>query len=482
MLALASLLGAALRAQGLARYGITHWDEGLAWSGADWFATLGAAGHYSPTHAPPLVPLLLALPRALLGDLPLAGAAMTALASILLIPLAALLLRELAGPRAAVYGALALALSPLHTSFAPSLLTESWYALLLVLALLASARCARLGPDATRRDLLAVGVSVALLQATKYNGALALAPLLAVDVLRLARGRVGLGALVRAWCWVAGPVALVVGANICALMVLGKWGAFVEHYGRFVGASARPSEVFETLQLFALRVEVWALALCGLVLLPRRWASLLLPVALLLWLAFALRYSLYLRLLVPPATLLILAAACAAEGRGSRRLGHALGLVLLASLGWLAWRPPVERPPALDGYTRAVRELDALAASDAGAPVLLLGQRHVWRGLEREHLEGAPGEAAALELCEQSPAVRVVWDIGAVSRLRGWSIERPGEERFEVRPAWDVLQNNLTLEELRALADPQGGVRERAYQVHSTLMSGQEARALLAGE
>jgi 4-amino-4-deoxy-L-arabinose transferase-like glycosyltransferase len=143
------------------------------------YALLSLTGPAVPTaHKPPLYPLLVAL----LSTLGLKGRLEHQLASVVLgtgtVVVAALLARRLAGPRAGVLAAALAAVYPIFLITDASLRSETLFALLVGLVLLAAFRAAE-RPTATRFGLL--GALVGLTALTRSEGLVLLVlPALAV--------------------------------------------------------------------------------------------------------------------------------------------------------------------------------------------------------------------------------------------------------------------------------------------------------------
>lgn len=517
LLVLITGLALAVRAPGVSGFAVNHWDEGLAWSGARWFASFGAEGHYSPTHAPPLTSLSLALGSWLLSPLgvegPVAGVWLVVMAGVLLVPAAFFLGRSVAGSRAGLGAAALIAVSPLHISFSRSLLTDTFYSLWLVLALALALSAMRRGGTAR---WLACGLAIALLQATKYNGFVLLGPI----------GLVGLwvrprpwrpGELVRDTLALAGPPLAVILANLAALAALGKLDGFVAHYTRYIGDPAPMGELLGTVALYGLGGWPlgWLSALLTALLVgfacfgrPRgsdvparsgssvpvgaasglegaRAAAWLLLLSLLLYVVFAARYTLFLRLLVPVVTLLLVILPAASRRLPGRHSGTCTTLLTLGLLvaAWLQPRYPV--PAGFDGYQRAARELNALPPE---LPRLLTGQRFVWPELVGEVHHGSP--ASQEDLLDREEEVVVVLDLGSFSRLRDWDLlalhdRLRGEASIRgwvhgtvpATPGLDCLQNNLGLEGLERLRADRAHA-ERILGIHWYRLPGRELLAL----
>jgi len=477
--AAATLLAAWLRGRDLAGYALRHWDEGLAWEGARWFASLGAEGHYSPTHAPPLAPLLFAAAR-LFGEGPGAAVWVSVLLATLSVPLIWWVGREAFSSATGVAAALLLAGSPLHAAYARSLLTESAYVFFLLLALGASLRWLNRGGP---RWLFAAGLAAAALQATKYNGCLAAAPLGAYLLWTGVRGRAPWSAVAGRVALLAGPAALCIALDLAAIALVSGLGTFLEHYSGYVGERrASAAEVHRTLVWAGGHFGLGPLAPAALWLgylgaaswlARRRRGPALLALALALYVAFLLRYAFFLRLALPVLTLLLLGLASLVDlflrgpGPGrTRSVATLAGLVLAALHGWHGFRAGALGSFA--GYPEAAREIEA-----RGAPALLVAQDHVWPGLAGEHVVAGYPSRAAEEFLAGRAEVLLVCDIAAFSRLRPWdltgALERLEREHAVLHlPAVhhvDALQNNLTLEELERLASD-AELRRRVLSIH----------------
>lgn len=484
---LATAWGAWLRARGLDDFWITHWDEGLAWRGALAFASLGAEGHYSPSHAPPLVPALLAVALRLFGSSPGAAVAVNVVLATLAIPLAFLVGRAIVSARAGVIAAFALATSGLHVMYARSLLTESAYVLGLLVVLLASARAAR-RPSAGR--ILAASAAVVALQYTKYNGCIAALPLLGVWTLDLVRtpGPGALRRFVGRAALLGLPVLLAMALDLVAIAVVADLDAFLEHFAQYLGDDrATLARLVGTLTWVAPSTLVLAAA-AGLVALVRSGGRLawLLHGALLVYTVFLFRYTPYLRLFAPVLTLLLLYAAAALDRLLAVRPRWA-GVVAALSVAGLVSREALAQFPRhylerFDGYRRAVEWLEARPTPLAR---LFVSQDFVWVGLEPPATVAALPSTRAEPLLEAAE-VELVLDVGAFSRLRPWDLtrllaaieERHAVDRLPNTLNLDALENNLTLDELRRLAiDP--ALRERVLSIHVVRLPGAELRDLV---
>lgn len=474
-LLVATAAGAWLRGRGMDAFALTHWDEGLAWRGARYFWTLGAEGHYSPSASPPMVPLLFAIAAKLGGEVLLSAVAVNGLLSTLAILLAYLLVRELAGARAGIVVAFLFAGSGLQVMYARSLLTESAYVFFMLATLCASVR--HLATGRVFWLVLASGSAVCL-QYTKYNGCLAGVPLGLVLVGRLVRPPLGVERRrVLARCAILlVPMLVAIGLNGLAIARLADLDAFLGHYRQYVGErTPTPAELVATLT-WVTPISVCIAGLIGVLLLawrPRP-GTVLVHLALLLYVLFLFRYRLYLRLLVPVVTLLLI---CAAVFLGRvftlrpRWLGNALGTVLVALVALDSWRGfdrlYLER---FDGYERVAAWLNDL---EDPVPMLFVTQDNVWDGL------ATPAEVALLPseranaVLDRGPEVILVCDVWFSTRQKPWDLWGVFERLEEDYPAWhfentlnlDAVQNSLTLEQLRALeSDPE--LRRRVLSIH----------------
>ncbi|MFT5154499.1 MAG: hypothetical protein ACI841_004507, partial [Planctomycetota bacterium] len=427
-LALIVTLGFALRAYALGEFSLTHWDEGLAWRGAQWFASAGELGHYSPTHAPPLASLVFSM-TSFLGDGPQVAVWASVLASCLGILAAARLARELAGRVAGLLAASCLAVSALHVMYARSLLTESLYSLFL-LAMLASALA---GLRTSRmRDFVFAGLVGAALQATKYNGFVAVG---VVALFMLAQGRrrqAELRPLCVRTALVVGPTLLVMVLNLALIHLTGDLSAFFEHYGRYVGQAADAGDLVRSFTWLCVDPLTCTVAVIALILgMRRERARMALVAALLLaYVLFAARYALYLRLLLPIASLCLVMAGTAAGFVAERSRKTAIGLsaVVLLSLSQAWWSPPVPHALYSDfgGYANAEQSLGLTTRKELP---LYATQAFVWSEAATQRAGHAAvvanpsGTKAAAFLEERGrEPVLFLYDIGAFSRQRDWSL------------------------------------------------------------
>ena len=474
VVAVLAVLAGGLAAVGLSDFAVTHWDEGLALRGARYFATLGREGHYSPTHSPPLFSGVLGLLGLGVGLEPSVLVFWNVALFGLSVVLVAALGRSLGSPLAGLLAAALFAGSGLHLMFARSLLTETTYAFFLLLSLLASVRALR---SEHWGAFLATGLAVACLQATKYNGCLAALPLGFVLLVRFLRTPEDGAVRTLLWRWalVGGPAGLLMIANLGLIAWKADLDAFLKHYSGYVGDDGTTLRGLVGTLRFALPVSLLVAAVLGWFLTLRRsWRLWLLHVAAVLYVAFVFRYALFLRLVVPIATLAVVYAALGVDAlrqRLPRRAGTLLVGLYLVGFGVEAWsmrdRHFLRR---FDGYARAAAWLEDY---DSSVPRLFATQDFVWGDLpERPPVFGLPSDGARAILERADEALLIV-DIGAFSRLRPWDLGDLYAEldadwrvaRFENGLNLDALQNNLELEELQRLSeDPE--LQERVLSIH----------------
>ncbi|MFT5050792.1 MAG: 4-amino-4-deoxy-L-arabinose transferase-like glycosyltransferase [Chlamydiales bacterium] len=486
LLLVAICLSVALRAPGLSGFSITHWDEGLAWRGARYFLSRGHDGHYSPTHGPPLVSLAMAAWSWLFGPRASAAVWLNMLLATGAVPLIYWVARQVATPRAGLLAAFLLAGSGLHAMFARSLLTESAYIFFLLLSLGLSLRAlSSLRPG----WFLAAGLAVACTQATKYNGCLAAVPLATLLIARFVRTPEsgGVGTLATRLALLGLPAVACIAANLGAIAMMGDLDAFLEHYGGYVGQTTDLSTLGSTLAWVMPWAALGVSALGVALTLGRGERPTLIHLTLLLYAVFLLRYSFYLRLLAPVATLLLLCAALGLDALALRlpRSARAavIGLVLIAVGAQSVARAGRYYMPAFDGY----RSASAWLNSQTDRPTTLIaGQEFVWDYLEFKAPVVALPSRSASAILDASTDIQLVIDVGAFSRLRPWSLEsiypllreRHHVRSFDATLNLDALQNNLTLDELQRLdSDPE--LRERVLQIHVFRLSSGQLKQLL---
>jgi len=461
------LAGFLLRVIGLQPFAITHWDEGALWSGAQWFLSFGAAGDYMSRYSPPLPPLLFALSARVFGS-GFQGAiwisATVGTASIVLIYW---LGKDLLSSAAGIAAASMLALSGLNVMYSRSLLTEPFYVFFLLSTLLASVRYLR---NPSTPMALFPGLAAACLQFTKYNGALAAVPLLAVLALDVATVR---DPLIRRrsamhFLLVSAIVSSAVLLNIAALWITGNLADFRRHYSHYVGQpSLGPLAVARYLGLVT-PIVVSCCAVAGLiyVCLRRRSASwAIVHVGLLLYVAFLFGYTFYLRLLAPISVFLILYAAAAVhmltESLPARWHVPSLAIVTLVFFlsSWRSLPRFLQRDHS--GYNRASIFLNGVPPS---MPVLMATQQYVWTDLHRPQIF-IPGTSAPIIRSSTAGATKalLVVDVHAYykyePRVIAKFLDGLGQDH-EIRTIsnslnLDCVENSLTYEELQRLdSDP----------------------------
>lgn len=488
LLLAAICLAAGLRAHDLGTFSITHWDEGLAWRGARYFLSLGAEGHYSPTHGPPLVSMFMAAWAWLFGSDPDTAVWLNTLLATGAVPLIFWIGCQVATPRAGLLAAFLLAGSGLHAMFARSLLTESAYVFFLMLSLGVSLRALRT-PRLTW--ILAAGLAVACTQATKYNGCLAGLPLATLLIVRFVRApeNGGFGQLAGRLVLFGLPVVACMAANLCAIAWMGDLQAFLDHYSGYVGQTTDMVTLGATLA-WVMPWAVLAASAVGLALsLRKSERTTLIHLAFVLFVAFLFRYSFYLRLLAPVATLLILYAALGIDAlaerltRGRQVALIGLGLIAVGAQSWA--RSERFYLHSFDGYRAASTWLNA--QSDRPT-TLIAGQKFVWEDLDFEAQVAALPSTAATAILDSADEIQLVIDIGAFSRLRPWNLLAQYPElrarylvrSFDATLNLDALQNNLTLDELRRLDEDQD-LRQRVLQIHVFRLPSSELRRLIDG-
>ena len=386
--AIATLIGLLLRVWSLGDFQLTHWDEGQIYSGGQWFRSLTSEGNYHPLQAPPLVPVLLSILFFFAGESPSTAILLNVVLSTLTIPLFHLLVRDIFDSRTGAVAAVMLALSVFHAMYARLLLTESAYILVMVLVLICSVRYLL-----TRRWqwLPAVVLATACLQYTKYNGSLIAWPLLLIlftePWLDRTAGRLGRSVRATGLCLLIGvPILLAIGANVLFLQLLGLFEQFVPHYTKFVGEEAPgvgelAATLFRTLPL---PVPLFGFAGIALAVFePSKPRSLLL-LSMVLYVAFLLNYTFYLRLTLPIATLLLVFAAHGVATAATRLrwprsrfpllLGVLVAVLVVEEMNGQRTRF-VDR---FDGYRNAALWLDE---NDDTPLRLFYTQRYVWPAL-----------------------------------------------------------------------------------------------------
>jgi 4-amino-4-deoxy-L-arabinose transferase-like glycosyltransferase len=224
LVALATLVGAAIRLWDLGRLGLDHFDEGIYALGGLWVASPRGLAGLDPglvPYAPPLYPVLVGVAYLLFGPLDRSAILVSIAAGTATIPLVAHLGRRAFGPGAGAATAWLCALSGPHVAFSRMALTDATALLAFLLAL--AAGVAFLERPGVLRALL-LGLAVGLAQNAKYNGFLAGVVVVLAWVLRAAaeeRRR---------------PVRMVAllgtAAGVAALCYL-PWYRFVESHGGY---------------------------------------------------------------------------------------------------------------------------------------------------------------------------------------------------------------------------------------------------------
>jgi len=228
--AFVTLVGLVVRAWGLGRLGLVHFDEGIyALAG---LRTLGPGG-IDPLvvpYAPPGFPGLVGLAYLLLGPSDVAAILVSIAAGTLAIPAAAWLARRTFGPGAGATAAALAALSGFHVAFSRMALTDAAFVLAWLAGLIVAQRfLERPGPVRA----VGLGLATGLAQLVKYSGwTLGVATILATALIvsrdPARRGRDSQG---RAWGW--GAFAALVAAIVYA-----PWYRFVEGHGGYAGLIA----------------------------------------------------------------------------------------------------------------------------------------------------------------------------------------------------------------------------------------------------
>lgn len=458
------LVGFLLRAIRLQPFAPTHWDEGALWSGAQWFLSFGAAGDYMARYSPPLPPALFAI-GAFVFDSGVQGAIWIPVAlGTASIALIYWLGEALLSPAAGLAAASMLSISGLNIMYSRSLLTESLYVFFLLCTLLASVRYVR-----ERSSLMAVlsAVSAACLQYTKYNGALAAGPLVAVlayDALKSrepkSRRRNAIHLLL-----VASIVSAAVVLNVAALWMTGNVADFRRHYSHYVGqASLSPLAIAGYVNLVTPAI-VLCCALAGLIYVSlRRWSATwaIVQIAFVLYFTFLFGYTFYLRLLAPISIFLIVYAAAAVhmltESLPVRWHVPALAvasLILVVST-WRSLPRFIQRDH--DSYIQASAFLNTLPPSTR---VIIAAQQYVWTDLQRPviFIPGISSRGIRSFAANATDDVVLVVDIHAYykydPRVIPEFLDGLGENQ-EIRNIpnslnFDCIENALTLDELHRL-------------------------------
>ncbi|WP_168221634.1 ArnT family glycosyltransferase [Aquisphaera giovannonii] len=227
-IAAATVVGAALRLQGLPRLGFVHFDEGIYAMAGLWpFRTAGLAG-LDPSvipYAPVGFPFLVGLFDMALGPGDAAAILASIVAGVLTIPAAGWLARRTFGPGAGAAAATLVALSCFHVSFSRMALTDATFLLAWVLGL---ALAGRFLERPGFGNAMGLGAGVGAAQLVKYNGWLLGAAVIAVAAAELADPRARSDRRRLRAVWGFGAMAAVVAAAIYA-----PWFRFVDAHGGY---------------------------------------------------------------------------------------------------------------------------------------------------------------------------------------------------------------------------------------------------------
>jgi hypothetical protein len=448
--------GLTLRGVDLSGFALTHWDEGAIWGSANWVATLRAESGYHILTSPPLVPAVHGAGIWLFGGQPATVVWLSVLASTLSIGFLYALVRMLASRQAGMIGASMLAASGLHVMYARSLLTEPFYVLLMLAALISTINYLK---TRTFAWLLAAGVTASLLQLTKYNGYIVAAPLVILLAYEALRGNTTeRRRSIRDGLILGGLISVTIAANLAALVAIGGLTQFTMHYADYVAVRpASLSDLFRWL-LLVMPFPTVHLAVAGLLYLLWKhrsvgWTVIHLGGA--IYVAFTLSYTFYLRLLAPVSIFVIIYAALMLDGllQSRRRLAQVVAVLAIAGITVNTWRD-MDRYVVRDfgGYVEAAQLLNDLNAT---APVLLIAQQNVWTDLERE-VTFLPSELPVhLDLPVDVQDVYLVADLYAYYKYgpRTYVQLLTGlDDRLVARIAnplaFDMVANTLTMPEL----------------------------------
>ncbi len=490
LLAVLVLAAFIIRAIGLQPFAVTHWDEGAIWSGAQFFLSFGKAGDYMPLISPPLPPMLFSVGAFLFGGVE--GAVWIAIvfgsANIALIYF---LTKRLLSPAAGFAAAVMLAASGLNVMYSRSLLTETFYVFFLLCTLLASVLYLR---GRTLVPLLMVALSAASLQYTKYNGALAACPLLAVlayEVLMVGDRRQKWRSTVHI-ALVGAIISVAIFVNIAALWFTGSLADFRTHYSHYVGkAAASPDDIPAYLGMVT-PITVLCLATGGLifVLLRKRntdWV--IVHIGFVLYVAFLFSYTFYLRLLAPVSIFLIVYASAAVFAL-TELLPTKIHVPVIALLcvafflnTWRDFPRYFERDHR--GYARAAAYLNSLPAS---THVIMAAQQNVWTDLRRPVVLISRASPREIEKqAADSQEILLVTDIYAYYKYAPRTIpvfvSRLSPDR-EIRTIpnplrFDLVENSLTLEELKRFQFDQE-LRDKVYSIRVYRLTVEELHQLSA--
>jgi 4-amino-4-deoxy-L-arabinose transferase-like glycosyltransferase len=223
-----TMLGAGLRLAGFGRLGLDHFDEGIYASAGMWSLSPGGLGGIDPgliPYAPPVYPVLVGLAFTLFAPTDRAAIAVSIVAGIAAVPIAAWLGRRMFGPGAGAAAAGLAAGSMAHLTFSRMALTDATFLLVWLLAIAAGGRfLERPGPWRA----IALGLAVGVAQLVKYNGWLTGAIVAATALLgpALSAHERTRSRLVRTLGW--GALAAVLAA-----LVEWPWFRFVESHGGY---------------------------------------------------------------------------------------------------------------------------------------------------------------------------------------------------------------------------------------------------------
>ncbi|MDG3006965.1 glycosyltransferase family 39 protein [Paludisphaera mucosa] len=222
--------GLGVRAWGLGRLGLVHFDEGIYAIAGLWPLGPGGIDPLVVPYAPAGFPLLVGLAYTILGPSDVAAILVSVATGTLAIPAAAWLARRTFGPGAGATVAALVAASGFHVAFSRMALTDATFVLCWLVGLVLGQRFLE-RPGAVTSILLGAATGVA--QLVKYSGwTLGVAVMItAATITALDSSRRTASYQRRVWGW--GSLAAVVAA-----LAYAPWFAFVESHGGYAALMA----------------------------------------------------------------------------------------------------------------------------------------------------------------------------------------------------------------------------------------------------
>jgi 4-amino-4-deoxy-L-arabinose transferase-like glycosyltransferase len=264
----ATLMGAVIRAWGMHRLGLDHFDEGIYAISGLWVTSPRGMAALNPEvvpYAPPLYPLLVGVSYLLFGVSDFAAILVSIAIGTMTIPLVGWIGRYAFGRGAGAAAAWLSAMSGPHIAFSRAALTDTTALFTFLLALAAGMRL--LERQNLIRGIL-LGLAVGLAQNAKYNGFLALPIVFMAWLTGLVHsGNRGQGPLLRSAAF--GSLAVIVAAAC-----YWPWYSFVESHGGYAALIQHHRGYFDGVSRWianAFLQRAQTIALAGHLLGPLTW-------------------------------------------------------------------------------------------------------------------------------------------------------------------------------------------------------------------